>query len=83
MQISIYFILDYTAFTFSEPEPDQKKKTILKIKKIIKINQMDETQCRCCLAELSNDAVLLLNRVNGILIKDQLKIVCGIDVSNF
>lgn len=41
---------------------------------------MDETQCRCCLAELSSDAANVMDQVNGMHIKDQLKVVCGVDV---
>lgn len=42
---------------------------------------MDESQCRCCLEELSNEAFNLLDDNYGILLKEQLKIATGVEVS--
>lgn len=42
---------------------------------------MDENQCRSCLDELTSNGINLSKKVNGILVKKKLEIVCGIEVS--
>lgn len=41
---------------------------------------MDETQCRSCLAELTTNGVSLSKKINGILIKEKLETICGVEV---